>query len=73
MAYAEVIGTAGEPTKFSCDHRHLTDEHAFLDRGSSTRNRNHVLQPSGAQNTRIPDGFAVEAAKSLLHKPNCTF
>ena len=31
------LARLGEPTKFPCDNRHLADEFALLDRGSSTR------------------------------------
>ena len=43
MAYGEAVGTVGEPTMSLCTNRHHTDERAFQDRGSSTRNRNHAL------------------------------
>jgi hypothetical protein len=67
MAYGEALGTVGESTKFSCANRHLPDECAFTDRGSFTPTRIMRFRPSGT-NTRIPDGLAIEAAKSLLHK-----
>ncbi len=47
MAYGEAIGTVGEPTKPPCDNRHLTDECAFLDRGSSTRTEIMRYNPPG--------------------------
>ena len=43
MAYGEAIGTVGEPTDIPCASWHLADECAFIDRGSSIRNRNHAL------------------------------
>ena len=43
MAYGEALGTVGESTNILCANRQLTDERAPLDRGSSTRTRNHAL------------------------------
>ena len=55
MAYGEAIGTVGETTEISCASRQLADERAFLDRGSSIRNRNHALPSLETQhaNTRL--------------------